>query len=60
MKGNRFTYMTNKLMIFVMFIETEMQINWVGVVFNNLHNRLRDLGGLIKSNVTKGVELNIT
>ncbi len=43
-------------MILVAFAESKMQINWFSVVFNNLHNKLRDLGGPNKSNVNRDVK----
>lgn len=53
LKGSRFTYVARKLMILVALVETKMHINLVGVVFNNIHSRLKDLGGPHKFNVTK-------
>jgi hypothetical protein len=53
LKGSCLTYVAKKLMIIVMFIETKMQINWAGIMFNNFHNRLKDLGGPHRSDLTK-------
>jgi hypothetical protein len=44
LKGSQFTYVAKKLMILVAFVETGMQIDLIGVVFNNLHSRLKVLG----------------
>ncbi len=60
LKESRFTYVTKKFMILVVFIETKMQINQVGVVFNNLPNRLHDLGNSHKSDIIKNVEFKGT
>jgi hypothetical protein len=43
-------------MILVVLAKIKMQINWVGVVFNNLHNKFTNLGGPNKFSVTKDVE----
>ncbi len=43
-------------MILVMLIKIKMQINWASVLFNNLHNRLWNLGGPHKYGATKDVE----
>jgi hypothetical protein len=45
-----------KLMILVALAKIKMQINWAGVVFNNLHNKFRNLGGPNKFNVTTDVK----
>lgn len=56
MKGNCLTYVAKKLTILVVLTKTKIQINWVGVVFNNLHCKLRNFGDPSKSNMTKDVE----
>ncbi len=56
LKGNFLTYVAKKLTILVVLTKTKIQINWVGVVFNNLHCKLRNLGDPSKSNMTKDVE----
>jgi hypothetical protein len=43
-------------MILVVFTKSEMQINLANVMFNNLHNILRDLGDPSKSGVTQAAE----
>jgi hypothetical protein len=53
LKGSCFIYVAKKLMILVALVETKMQINSTGVVFNNLHSRLRELGGPHKFDVTR-------
>ncbi len=54
LKGSCLTYVAKKLMILVALPKTKMQINWARIVFNNLHSRLKDLGGPHKSDMTNG------
>ncbi len=53
LKGSCFIYVAKKLMILVALVETKMQINSIGIVFNNLHSRLKELGGPHKFDVTR-------
>ncbi len=56
LKESRLTYVEKKLMILVVFVKIRMQINWAGVMFNNLHSKLRDLGGPNKYNMIRDVK----
>lgn len=56
LNGSRLTYVAKKLMIVVTLIKTRMQINWVSIIFNNLHSRFRDLGGPHKTSTTRDAE----
>jgi hypothetical protein len=47
-------------MILVAFTKIKMQINWANIVFNNLHSKLRDLGGPTKFGVTRNAEFKGT
>jgi hypothetical protein len=49
-----------KLMILVTLTKIGMQINWANVIFNNLHSKLRDLGGPHKIGTTGDAEFGGT
>jgi len=43
-------YVNKKFMLLVAFFELKKPINWVQVVFNNLHSKLQHLSTIIKLN----------
>lgn len=56
LNGSRLMYVVKKLTILVVLTKIEMQINYDGVVFNNLHNRLKNLGCPNKFGMTRYVK----
>ncbi len=49
-------YVVKKVMILVTLVEIEMQIKWASIVLNNLHSKLKDLGGPNKSSMTRNTK----
>jgi hypothetical protein len=46
-------YVAKKVMILVTLVEIKMQINSADIVLNNLHSKLKDLGGPNKFSMTR-------
>ncbi len=45
LRGTKATYMSKKFLLLLVLAEQNPYINWVKVVMNNLHSRLRDISG---------------
>jgi hypothetical protein len=48
LKGTRGMYVSKKFMLLVAIVKFKKSVNWVQVIFNNLHFELRDLSTTIK------------